>query len=210
MTALAGFTFGTQAPDVSPDTIPELNGVFPNPQDVSVQGRFNTDITQKSNEIIIRAGKFVASTPSASNPFPFKFNTETQAYIQIKNDVVIVPQSDQQPQQLGTVTNIVSNKINLLTHASGSPRFDLTNQTNLISDDELQNILSGAHQLPFGDILLQYLRLMKEALFRHVHNGNGNAATDLTISGNKQALADFKTQADTLEAQMLSQNIRIN
>jgi hypothetical protein len=27
--------------------IPELIGVFPNPEDVSIQGRYNTDITQK-------------------------------------------------------------------------------------------------------------------------------------------------------------------
>jgi len=86
----------------------------------------------------------------------------------------------------------------------------VTNQDNLISDVELNNILTKAHQLPFGDVLLEYLILMKEALFYHVHNGNGNQATDLTISGNKQALAAFKTKADELEKSMLSKNIRIN
>jgi hypothetical protein len=35
---------------------------------------------------------------------------------------------------------------------------------------------------------------MKEALFYHVHNGNGNQATDLTISGNKQSLSAFKAK----------------
>jgi len=104
----------------------------------------------------------------------------------------------------------VSNKINLLTHKDGSPRFNLTNQDDLISDDELQKILSEAHQLPFGDVLLEYLRLMKNALFLHVHNGNGNPSTDLTTSGNQQALAIFKAKADDLEKQMLSANIRIN
>jgi hypothetical protein len=69
----------------------------------------------------------------------------------------------------------------------------------------LDKILSEAHQLPFGDVLLlEYLRLLKDALYGHVHNGSGNPATDLTADGNKQALAIFKSKADELEKQMLS------
>jgi len=39
LTSLAGFSFGTQGPNVAPNTIPELKGVFPNYEDVSIQGR---------------------------------------------------------------------------------------------------------------------------------------------------------------------------
>lgn len=210
VSALAGFTFGAKAPDVSINTIPQLNGVFPDPQDVSIQGRYNTDITQKTNEIVIRAGKFEKSTPDNNNPYPFTFNATTQAYIQIKNEVTISPATDEEEAQIGSVTNVVANKINLLTHKDSSPRFELLNQDNLISDEELAKILSEAHQLPFGDILLQYLIAFKNAFFSHVHNGNGNAATDLVTSGNKQPLQEFKKIADDLEKAMLSKNIRIN
>ena len=210
ITALAGFTFGSESPNVSVSTIPQLKGVFPKQEDVSIQGRFNTDITQKKNEIVLRAGKFESSKPDKNNPFQFKFNAKSQGYIQIKNDVVVQPKSSEQAEERGTVTNIVSSKINLLTHKNGSPRFNLTNQDNLISDEELASILESAHQMVFGDVLLEYLKLLKEALFAHVHNGNGNTPTDLTASGNKQALAVFKAKADDLEKQMLSKNIRIN
>jgi hypothetical protein len=208
--ALAGFSFGPAEPSINPSQIAELNGVFPKSDEISIQGRYNTDITQKKNEIVIRAGKFETSTPTDNNPYPFKFNTKTQAYIQIKNDVVVVPKTNTQAEQKGSVTNIVGSKINLITHVDGSPRFNVTNQDNLISDDELANILDQAHQLPFGDVLLQYLILMKEALFNHVHNGSGNAPTDLTTDGNKQSMAAFKSKADDLEKSMLSKNIRIN
>lgn len=208
-TALRGFTFASQTPSVSIDSIPELKGVYPNLDDISIQGRYNTDITQKNNEIVIRAGKFESSPITSTNPYPFRFNSKTQAYIQIKNDVIISP-LESQTQERGTVTNIVSSKINLITHTNGSPRFNVTNQNNLISDEELANILREAHPLPFGDVLLEYLILLKEALFFHVHNGSGNQPTDLTISGNKQALAIFKSRADALEKSMLSKNIRIN
>lgn len=204
-TALNGFTFSTQAPNVNISNIPQLKGVFPNPEDVSVQGRFNTDITQKSNEIVIRAGKFMSSTPDTNNPYPFTFNSKTQGYIQIKNDVKIVSDkesNDKTLPQKGTITNIVSNKINLLTH-NGSPSFNLLNQDNLISDDDMNVILSSAHQLAFGDIQLQYLILLKNAFLSHVHNGSGNIPSG-------QALIDFKSKAEDLEKQMLSKNIRIN
>jgi hypothetical protein len=207
--ALSPFVFSNIQPNVSVDRIPDLKGVFPNPEDVSLQGRFNTDITQKYNEIVIRAGKFEEINATGENPYPFKFNSNTQAFIQIKNNVNIQT-NNQQNIEKGTVTNIVSSKINLITHENGSPRFNVTNQDNLISDEELTRILNEAHQLPFGDILLEYLILMKEALFYHVHNGNGNQPTDLTISGNKQALAAFKSKAEELEKSMLSKNIRIN
>lgn len=210
LTSLAGFTFGTIAPNVAPSTIPELKGVFPPKDSVSIQGRFNTDITQKPNEIVLRAGKFEFSEVSEQNPYNFKFNSKTQGFIQIKNDVVVQLANNNQAAKKGSVTNIVSSKINLITHENGSPRFNVTNQENLISDDELTRILTEAHPIPFGDILLEYLILMKEALFYHVHNGNGNQPTDLTIFGNKQALASFKAKADELEKLMLSKNIRIN
>ena len=158
-TALAGFTFGRLGPDVDIDNIPELKGVFPNRNDVSIQGRYNTDITQKDNEIVIRAGKFENSTPSDENKYGFKFNRTTQAFIQIKNDVQFYNLSGLSAEK-GTVTNVVANKINLITHSGGYPRFNVTNQTDLISDEELFKILSpetagGAHRLPFGDVLLE-------------------------------------------------------
>lgn len=210
VSALRPFTFGSEKPTVSVATIPQIKGVFPDPEDISIQGRYNTDITQKRNEIVIRAGKFNVSKADANNPFTFTFNAKTQGYIQIKNDAIVKPKSDESEEERGTITNIVANKINLITHKDGSPRFVVTNQDNLIDDDEMARILEEAHQLPFGDILLEYLRLLKDALFYHVHNGNGNAATDLTASGNKQAVAEFKKRADDLEKAMLSKNIRIN
>lgn len=208
-TALAGFSFGPVTPKMNVRSIPELKGVFPDYEDISIQGRYNTDITQKNNEIVLRAGKFESAPTSQNNPYPFKFNTKTQAYIQIKNEVTI-SSKDSETKEKGSVTNIVANKINLITHKEGSPRFNVTDQNGLITDDELANILEDAHQLPFGDVLIEYLKLLKEALFAHVHNGNGNPATDLAASGNKQALATFKSKAEDLEKSMLSKNIRIN
>lgn len=209
-TALAGFTFAPTTPNVTPSNIPDLKGVFPNPNDVSIQGRYNTDITQKTNEIILRAGKFIETQPSSTNPYPIKFNFETQGYIQIKNNVNLPKLTETEvSDRVGSVTTIVSNKINLITHG-GSPNFDTTNQNDLISTSEMERILSNAHELPYGDILLQYLKLLKEAFLSHVHRGNGLPPTDLTISGNKQSVKEFSDNSTKLEQNMLSKNVRIN
>jgi hypothetical protein len=211
-TALGGFSFGPIQPNVTPDNIPELKGVFPNPDDVSIQGRYNTDITQKNNEIVLRAGKFVESTmtPLNPNPYPIRFNFDTQAYIQIKNNVNLPKLSNTEiGGRVGSVTNIVANKINLITHG-GSPEYNTTNQIDLISSQEMEIILLTAHQVPYGDVLLQYLRLLKNALLSHVHNGNGKTATDLVAGGNIQDVKEFLEKAGKLEDTMLSKNVRIN
>ena len=210
---LRAFSFGPKDPsravtnrDTTSTIIPDLVGVFPKADEISIQGRYNTDVTQKYNEIVIRAGKF---EPATSNEFKIKFNASTQAFIQIKNDVTYQSATNKDETEKGTVTNIVANKINLFTHKDGAPRITL-NQENLISDEELKRMMEESHQLPFGDVLLDYLKLLKDAIFNHVHNGNGNPATDLSASGNIQAVAALKAKAEDLENKMLSKNIRIN
>lgn len=208
-TALSPFTFATLAPSVDTSRIPALKGVFPKTDDIAIQGRFNTDLIFRKNELLLRAGKFVEATPNENNPYPFEFNTTTQGYIQIKNDAPLAPKTEVE-QEVGSVANIVANKINLLTHKDGYPRFNITGQDNLISEDELLKILETAHPLPFGDLLVQYLKLLKNAFINHVHNNNGRPPTDLVTDGNQQAVLEFKKNAEDLENRMLSRNIRIN
>lgn len=207
-TALNPFTFGIANPNTDFTRIPALNGIFPKIDDIAIQGRYNTDLLLRKNEILLRAGKFVEVPVNDNNPYPFQFNITTPAFIHIKNNVALEPPKDNQTQATGSVVNIVGNKINLLTHKDGSPRFNLADQDDQITDDELLNILANSHQLPFGDVLLQYLRLMKDAILGHYHNSS--VATDIVTEGNKQPVAAFKKAAENLEAKMLSKNIRIN
>ncbi len=209
-TALSPFTFALLNPSVNMNQIPALRGVFPSNDDVSIQGRYNTDIILKKNEIVIRAGKFVESAPTDNNPYPFEFNRVTQGFVQVKNNVTLNRPVENEVQETGSVTNIVSNMINLITHKNGSPRFDVTNQDDLISPDELLNIIDNAHPLAFGDLMVEYLILLKNAVLNHVHSSNGTPATDLTSGGATQDVLKFKKSAEDLENRMLSKNIRIN
>jgi hypothetical protein len=107
----------------------------------------------------------------------------------------------------------VGSKINLITHKDGTPRFNqngnLINQDTQISDEKILEILETAHPLPFGDLLVQYLILLKNAFLNHVHNYNGIPPTDLTV-GTTLPVKEFNSKAEDLENRMLSKNIRIN
>lgn len=208
---------------------PNSFGIYENPKHVIIEGRDNTDFIQKSGEILIRSGKFKLNQRRV-------FNDENPGFIQLKfnqpykeetlnengvSDVRSSRTSDD-PKYV-TVTNIVSDKINLLSHngdiitdKNGENPVNLTSRiegetgaAKYITDIDMDTLLNNAHPLVFGDVLLEYLKLLKEALFNHVHNNHGLKSTDNT-SDKKKPLAEFKLKASELEKAMISKNIRIN
>ena len=211
------FTFGTIDLGAAPTKRSKLRGGYPAQDDIAIQGRKNTDLILKDSEVLLRAGKFVYKGDLADNSrdssefddkFACKFNLRTQGYIQIKyNAQINVPEGNDEPKEYGTVTNIVSNKINLLTHKNGSPRFNLTNQDNLISDEEMQTILDTAHPVAFGDKVLEILKLIIIAIGNHTHKYPGSSAVSVGSSATAKVIQDMNKY--DLE-QILSKNIRIN
>lgn len=207
-TALSNFSIGTTDATEEIDRIPLAKGVYEDPQNVTINGRGNTDIIQRNEEILLRCGKFVSNNP-------LQFNSLNPGFIQIKSDFNISIENSEGTKKI-TVTNIVSDKINLLTY-NGSPTLTSnkgltsvkkgTNIAEYINDDKLEEILTDAHPLVFGDTLVAYLKLIRTALLNHVHNGNGNIPCDISPG---IAVKDFTDKAEKLENAMLSKNIRIN
>ena len=206
ITSMANMMYGLTFPGVEISNIAKADGIYENPQNVVIEGRDNTDIIQRSGEVLIRAGKFVEGAPLI-------FNYKTPGFIQIKTNMTYKDDSDNTKNV--TVTNIVSDKINLLTY-NGAPKFDNltivnkdTRESEYINNETLQDILDDAHPLVFGDTLVEYLKLLKAAFVGHVHNGCDNPPTDRTDKGT-QVLNNFVKKAEQLEKAMLSNNIRIN
>ena len=218
--AWQGFSWGG-IPGFGPAPVDrkKLKGGYPQKDEIAIQGRKNSDLIFKKDEVLLRAGKFVFQGDNADNSRSedefdkaitpkYKFNLRTQGYVQIKyNSQIKVLEDEDTPKEYGSVTNIVSNKINLLTHKEGSPRFNLTNQDNLISDDEMQKILSEAHPLVFGDKLLEFLKLIKNAIVNHNHKYAGLPPHSEGSSTAAKVVQDMNEY--DLE-QILSKNIRIN
>lgn len=192
---------GIVNPNEAPDTVPENKGVYPSINDIAIQGRNNSDFILKEKEVLIRAGQFESKTKTGDIP---KFNKINPAYIQIKHDALLKSSTKTTNQELGTVVNVVANKINLITHKDGAPRFVLNDQDSYISPKELERILNEAHPLVFGDTLIEYLNLLKTAFLNHVHAYPGMKPQDLTGATTIPKYNEFNLDS------ILSKNIRIN
>ncbi len=191
LTSKSGLDSSLTSPTTAPSKIPEANGAYPKNNDIVINGRNNNDIVFKNNEIQIRVGKH--SNTEEINNVPI-FNTKNPTYIQLKNSKA----TDD-----GGVINAVASKINLLTH-NGSPTFNLSDQNNMISNDELETILNNAHPLGYGDLIVEALSLLRDAIIHHVHPYNGTKAEDLNGNTTKKRLMEFDLNS------IISQNIKIN
>jgi len=185
----------------APFTIPENRGVYPDLNSIALQGRNNSDIILKEKEVIIRAGQFDSATAMGDIP---NFNLINPSYIQVKHDAVLSEANDIGKTQLGGVVNVVSDKINLLTHKNGTPRFRLNDQDSMVTDKEIQKIISEAHPLVFGDNLIEFLKIFINAFVNHVHAYPGMKPQDLSGGNDIPKLLEYNLES------LLSRNIKIN
>lgn len=151
------------SPLEAPSMNPRINGTLPEFGDIAIQGRQNSDVILKDNELRIRCG--FKSTPSASPPNNLFFNKLNPAYIQMK---YIQGRLKANKEEFGSAINIVADKINLLSHISRS-NFNLTDADSLISDEELVKIINSAHPVAHGDTLVDFLKLFIKVFAQHSH-----------------------------------------
>lgn len=166
--------------------IPEAEKVYPEIEDISVQGRKNTDIILKDREALIRVGKHVYNNN-------VKLNKTNPAYIQLKmfnND-----------NRKSTHTNIVSDHINLISHKNEDPKINPV--VGILGDTEKQIFAMEERLSPLvkGDKLIDFLKLLQQYVAGHIHNGSRIPADN---SGAKPEILRFDLDS------LLSKNIRVN
>jgi hypothetical protein len=123
-----------------------------------------------------------------------EFNNLTPSFIKLK-------QHDTQFSNNTTTTaTIVSENINLISTV-GTPEFNVSDVNESISDEEMAKIIETAHQLPYGDKLVDFLKLLLKAFNSHTHNyHNLPPIPDMTYNAvNNFSLNDI-----------LSKNVKIN
>lgn len=193
-TAKSGLNSGYLDVQESPNRIPEVKGVFYPGDDLTIQGRDNTDIVFKSNEILLRVSK--GNDDLKIKNFP-TFNKKSQGYIQLRGNIKSGDKNI-------SIINAVASKINLLTHEDGNPFYNLHDQEKQISDDELIRILETAHPAAFGDKMVEYFLLIREVLLNHVHAYPGMKGQDLNGEEHIKKLLDFDVKS------LVSKNIKLN
>lgn len=147
--------------DISDKVIAESKGIYPEKEDIAIQGRDNTNIIQREREVVIRAGIHQIKDN-------LKLNQENPAFYHVK-------QSED-----GSVTtaNIIANKINFITH-NGSPTLRTISEvrgediidlySGKISDKTQEQINKNTHSIPYGDKLVEFIELVKKYMIEHSH-----------------------------------------
>lgn len=173
---------GLISPGIPPSKDPENDGVQLSNEDIGIQGRGSTDISLKANEVRVRAGKSFNLR---------KLNSKNPTYMQLKFD----------NSKNEGIVNLVSNKINLLTH-NGEGTFSMADKNELISSEELKKISEKAQSMPYGDFLVEFLNIIVKAITTHVHAYHG-LNPDLTQIELRKLL-EYDTN------KILSKNIKIS
>lgn len=187
--SLSLFPSSEITPDKAPSRNPNVQGSLPDQDDIAIEGRQNSDIIFKDNEVQIRCGK--NKNPLAPPPTNLFFNSDDPAYIQLKY---------RKDKEVASSINIVADKINILSHDSVT-KFNLTDKEKLINDDELKKILDEAHRLPYGDVLVEFLTKFMNAFLNHTHPFSMDSPVK---DGSVMEAANFNLQS------LLSESVRIN
>lgn len=145
-------------------------GSFPSVEDVAVIGRGKEDIALKydsgttTSEVDIRCG-IRGSADGTENPSKIGniiFNQLDPAYIQLKYKNGIAKGAS-------SIVNIVANKINIMSNLDEEIKHNLADSKEMVKESEMDNVMKKLHQVPLGDVLVEYLDLLKGAILHHVH-----------------------------------------
>ena len=181
--------------DVAPRMNPDHNGILPNDNDIVIRGRKNADIQITDDDVRIKAGVKVVDDANAYN---MKFNIKNPSYAKFKYHNASLADGSK------STATIVSDKIALLSNNSPN-YFRTTDRKDLITDEELNRVIESAYKLPYGEKLVEFLKVFVDAFVKHTHPFQmlpPNPAYSTVLMEKKAQLLD--------KGEMLSDTVRIN
>lgn len=202
--ALSNFDDSLIKPNVSHKLVSEATGCFGDKNDVAIYGRKGSDIILKDNDIRIRAGAKIQS----NNKIGVEFNRLNPAYLKLKySEEPNIIESYNVDTNEFTVTKkynstatLVADEINLISNQS-SLYFNTTDNEDMISDTEIDKIIQQAHVLPYGDVLVEFLKQFLWEFRNHAHPYPGMTTI---LYPEHEIIYNYDFD------KMLSKNIRIN
>jgi hypothetical protein len=176
--------------------------LYPRVDDITIEGRKDSGIQLKDEEVRIKAGVKVVGDMGPKN------NIETPAFISLK----YYPKNDLDLDGFKSTATIVADKINLIGTNTKDPEtkeipvtenkdVHAEEKDNLISDSAMKELINKAHQIPYGDTLIEFLDILRTAFAKHVHPFPTMAPCN---DENMKAVATYNLEG------MLSDNVRIN
>lgn len=169
--------FADRKPLPSMDWNSDTNGSFPDEKDIALIGRGSEDVilkyddSSRTSEVDIRVGirgdQSNESLMNGGSPVighNIIFNGTDPAYIQLKYKKGIATGSKKYANSL---VNIVADRINIMSNRDSSISHDIHEKSGLVK--EVDSVMDRLHQVPKGDVLLEFLNIVKGAILHHVH-----------------------------------------
>lgn len=181
--------------DIAPRMDPEQNGILPNDADIVIRGRKNADVQITDDDIRIKAG---VKLVDEANSYSMFFNKKNPSYAKFKYHNTPLADGSH------STATLVADKISLLSTSSPNS-FDLTDRTDLITDEELSKVIKSAYKLPYGEKLVEFLKAFVDAFVKHTHPFQmlpPNPTYSAVLMEKKAQLLD--------KGEMLSDTVRIN
>lgn len=197
---------GVKNPAPAPSTMPNTKGAYPKDDEIALCGRKNSDIILGDNDLRIRCGSHAVNEHDKTDVV---FNKEAPAYIKLKYypEALTIDNNGTRHKKTLSVANVIGDKINLIS-PNGSPYINVNDTEEGISDEDMKKFLETAHQLPYGDTLVNFLVLFLKMFKSHTHKYHNMPPCPDTESA-KFDLAYGMTEED-LQNKLLSKDIQIN
>lgn len=140
---------------------------FPKPTDVAVVGRKSEDVILKEGEIALRCGIRKEENGEEGLVGHVVRNDDSPSYVQLKYAPSLTKMDEQEG---NSAVNVVADRINLVSHRTKTPyEQSLTSKGELIKDEDMDNLMRQLHPLPYGDVLVEVLEKMRNAISQHIH-----------------------------------------
>ena len=164
-TSLIKGGIGKPKPNIENDK--NAKGAIAKNDETAIYSRLNSDIILSNNDIRIRCGSRLL-TPNSG----IEFNKNNPAFIKLKYHTDALSNEVQPNSESHSTATIVADEINLLSNKSKDPLFgnnELYNTDEQISDEDMQKIINQAHELPYGDVLVDFLMAFLQMFKAHTH-----------------------------------------
>jgi len=150
-TALSTTNMALTIPEPAPSTYPDAVGVYPTKEEIALVGRVNTDIILRNSQVELRAGKH-------ENDNVLKLNVRNPATLSLTFEQL------EEKEEYYSNTLMLSDKIALISH-DGNPKFKAVR----ITPEERVRIFEQGHPIARGDVLVEALNIIRNALIGHIH-----------------------------------------
>lgn len=151
------------SPEVAESLKPKTRGAYPNKEDVAFEGRKYSDIILTDNDVRLRSG---IKLPKENNPRDISFNDKNGAFLKLRYNP---DEQNADDDSYNSTALMVADKVLLLGNVPKDGNIITADRDELVSDDKIKELIEKTHELPYGDKLIEFLIMFRDAFLNHVH-----------------------------------------